>query len=738
MTFANPLPVWALVPIVTALAVLSWVAYGRSPLTRPRRSMLIAIRFLTLALLLTLLMRPIARSADGDGPQAIVPILVDTSRSMSIEDADGARRIDRARQVLETELLPALSPRFQPEILAFGDSVAPARLRDLGASARRSDLMAALTDVRERYHGRAVAGIVVLSDGGDTGVADRTVPEAGAPIFPIGIGSRTITQDSEVLSVTAAEAVLDASRVDLAVSAVNHGRGAAPIELRLLENGRPLEVRRVTPAADGSPVSEVFHVTPGKGVATVYTVEIPVTSGELIPENNTRSVLVQPPSRSRRVLLVQGAPGFEHSFLRRAWSGDTGLEVDSVVRKGKDEQGSDTFYIQANPARSAMLASGYPITREDLFGYDAIVLANVEGATLTSAQLDATRDFVGRRGGGLLVLGAQSFVRRGLTDTALEDVLPLDLTERGRGVVQASDTAARAANRVALTAAGEAHPIMQLTPALEETRKRWDAVPTLASTAPLGGPRAGASILAVTSGPGGTPRALVAVQRFGNGRSMVFTGEAAWRWRMLMPATDHSYETFWRQAVRWVALPAADPVTLIAPAGAAPGDVVSWRVAARDAGFAPLRDATVDIRVTRPDGRVDTIAAAFDPAGAAEGIFIAPYRPQDAGVYRATAEVRRPSSRPLTSSASSLVGGADAEMTDPRLNVNVLQRLATVSGGRMIEPGQAPALVEQLRAALPAATLLVGRDLWHNGWSFTLIVGLLAAEWLLRRRWGLR
>ena len=102
---------------------------------------------------------------------------------------------------------------------------------------------------------------------------------------------------------------------------------------------------------------------------------------------------------------------------------------------------------------------------------------------------------------------------------------------------------------------------MQLTGALEETRKRWEAVPALASMSPLGGPRPGASVLAVTSGPGGAPRALVAVQRYGAGRSMVFTGEASWRWRMMLPANDRSYDTFWRQSVRWLALTASDPVS---------------------------------------------------------------------------------------------------------------------------------------------------------------------------------
>jgi uncharacterized membrane protein len=739
VTFAHPLPWWALGLVVACAASVAWAAYRRFEVARARRAGLIALRLATLLLLVLFLLQPVARRTDEDARDAVVPILVDQSRSMGIQDADGGRRIDLARRVVRDALLPVLGPRFRVEVLGFGDALSAASPDTLNASARRSDLSGALADVRERYRGRALAGIVLVSDGGDTSGGSEHSAEGGPPVFPVPIGSRTVGRDREVLSATAAEAVLDDSRIDIQVSAVSHGHGTAPIELRLLENGRPLEVRRVAPAAEGSPVRDVFHVSPPRGAPTVYTVEIPSASGELVPENNTRSVLVQTPSRPRRVLLVQGAPGFEHSFLRRAWGGDAGLEIDSVVRKGQNEQGDDTYYVQAARARSVALAAGYPQKVEELFAYDAVVLANVEAEQLTRAQLAATRDFVGRRGGGVLVLGAQSFLRRGLVETPVEEALPLDLTDRGRGVLPASSLPdARGMNRVSLTRAGEAHPIMQLGATVEETRKRWGAAPALASVAPLGGPRPGASVLAATAGPGGSARALVAVQRFGDGRSMLFTGEAAWRWRMLLPSTDRSYDRFWRQAVRWLALPATDPVTIVPPADASSGDPLALGVLVRNAAFEPVADATVDVRVTLPDGRLEHLRAGADPGADAQGRYVARYRAEQPGVYQVAAEVRRDSRPPRVAPSAFLVGGADLEMTDPRVNLLVLQRAALVSGGRVIAPGDAAGLVKDLLAAVPAATLSVRRDLWHNGWSFAAIVALLACEWVLRRRWGLR
>jgi hypothetical protein len=228
------------------------------------------------------------------------------------------------------------------------------------------------------------------------------------------------------------------------------------------------------------------------------------------------------------------------------------------------------------------------------------------------------------------------------------------------------------------------------------------------------------------------------VQRYGDGRSMIFAGEAAWRWRMMLPASDRSYDTFWRQAVRWLAVAAPDPLNITAPAGSSPGDAVTLRVNARSPTFEPLADVSVDVRITAPDGTLQQVRAASDTTPDAAGRYVAQYRPEHAGVYRVVAEARRGEQPAGTATTTFLVGGADEEMTDPHLNERLLQRLTSSSHGRMVDSGKTDALVEALRAGVPAAALSVRRDLWHTGWSFTVILLLLSAEWLLRRWSGLR
>ena len=207
------------------------------------------------------------------------------------------------------------------------------------------------------------------------------------------------------------------------------------------------------------------------------------------------------------------------------------------------------------------------------------------------------------RGGGLLVLGGRSFAQGGLSGTPLEDALPVELDDR-RGLARASNVEAPGApfGKLIVTAEGEDHPVMRIGATPEETRQRWAALPPLAASAPVGAPRPGATVLAVTPAPGGT-RPLVVVQRYGRGRSMVFAGEASWRWKMLVPSTNRSHEFFWRQAARWLAGPAPDPVTIDVPRGAGAGRHDRAR-RSRRATPRSRRSPTrpIDATITTPDG----------------------------------------------------------------------------------------------------------------------------------------
>jgi uncharacterized membrane protein len=742
LSFASPIPLWSAALLAAAVGAIAYFSYRQPlvPLTSRQRGVLMILRALALGAVIVFLCRPTISVTPPAGDDVVVPVLIDVSRSMRITDADGRARLSTALDYVNRDLLPSLRGRFRAELYRIGDAIeeVPAdKVAGLQPDARRTQLLPAVAGVQERSRRQRVAGIVVLSDGGDTGGGLASSEAEEAPVFALGVGSPAGPPDREVLAIAAGDPQLDQSTIDVRVSAASRGFGRDSMQVRLLGNGRLLDTRSVTAAAEGAPIDVVFTVSPEAAVPTVYTAEITGGDEETIRENNTRSVLVGPAGRTRRVLMLAGAPGYDHSFAIRALAADPGLEVDSVVRKGKNDAGEDTFLVQAGGGRGAALARGVPASREALFGYDAVVIANLEGEFFTRAQLSLLSAFVSERGGGLVVFGSRSFAQRGLTGTPLEEVLPVELSDRRGGLARTGLDIDRSAphHAVAVTPGGEDHPIMRIAPTPADSAAVWGKLPPLAAVAALGGPRPGATVLAVTSVPSGGVYPLIAIQRYGRGRSMVFAGEASWRWRMMRPAADRSYEYFWRQTARWLAAPAPEPVTVSVPDASEPGDAIELGVEARDAAFAPAADAAIEATLTMPGAQSRPLAVR--PQAGSAGRFAASIRPEAAGLYRLQVEARR-GTRVLGSvDRWFYVGGTDREFSDPRLNEALLKRMARESGGRYA-PLEEADVAAWLQAAAPREVQAERRELWHAPWAFLLVIALLAGEWVLRRRWGLR
>jgi hypothetical protein len=746
ITLATPLPWWALLLLAGVLAWLAAITYAGLPLARHRRATLAGLRFVILLAVVLFLLRPVIfQPTPSEG--LTVPVVIDASRSMAIRDvaAEGAGAEPQTRFEHAVALTRGLLARelggFRVELLELREDTGPLNTTR-GPDADASPLAEAMDALRERYRDRAVPGIVLLSDGVETGAGAGVGDQSGLPVFTIPVGSDTPPVDQEVVALDLEAHALPGSTLDLTATVVSRGFGRDPFVVRLLAGGRPLDVQRVVPIADGLPVRVTFSLPPAGDEPVVYTVNIPARIGDLATENNARHAVVQPMGRPRRLLFVQGAPGYEHSFLARAWHGDPRLDLDSVVRKGHNERGDATFYIQADGGRGAALTTVLPADRAQLFAYDAIIFGNAPHDLLNEGQLSAVEAFVNHRGGGLLVFGGQSFGTGGLASTPLGSLLPLSPRQAFSEAARASWSGAAGAslgsegpNRLALTHDGERHPLLRLGSSPAEGAKRWRAAPPLAGVAALGEPRPGAQVLAVASS-GGVARPVLAVQRYGEGRTMVFAGEATWRWKMQQPLDDRLFDTFWRQVARWLSAPAPEPVVVDVSADPQPGRASTVSVLVRDERFEPIRDAAVEIAVRDERGTQDILRATLQDA--ARGRYTAEWRPGGSGLFSLSATARRAAARLASSERAVYAGGADLETADPRRQDEVLRRLADRTGGQMLLPSEITRLGGLLQARAAAAAVPAPRELWHGPWTFLTLIALLGTEWALRRRWGLR
>ena len=145
-------------------------------------------------------------------------------------------------------------------------------------------------------------------------------------------------------------------------------------------------------------------------------------ANEQVVQNNSREALIEVRDRREKILYFEGEPRFETKFIRRAVEDDKNLQVVILQRTAENK------YLRLDVGDRDELVDGFPKTRDELFAYRALILGSVEAASFSPDQLRMIADFVGKRGGGLLMLGGRrSFAEGGWTGTPVGEVLPVNL-----------------------------------------------------------------------------------------------------------------------------------------------------------------------------------------------------------------------------------------------------------------------------------------------------------------------
>ena len=143
--------------------------------------------------------------------------------------------------------------------------------------------------------------------------------------------------------------------------------------------------------------------------------------GEIIEENNKYSFLVDNSEKAALdVLYVEGHPRNEYKFIRRAVQGDKSIRLATYLQTGPEK------YYRQGIESATELSRGFPITKEELYRYEAIILGDIEESFFNADQLQMIDDFVAERGGGFLMSG---MVDEEFIGTPIADILPLTLIE---------------------------------------------------------------------------------------------------------------------------------------------------------------------------------------------------------------------------------------------------------------------------------------------------------------------
>ncbi len=746
-------PKWVLVLLIlAAAAALAWLIRSRlkeaaSNMRGWRAWVIWTLQTLLAALVLILLWQPAITVAELTPQKNIIAILVDDSRSMAISE-NGSTREAQAVNALQNGVLANLGRAFQTRL--YRVDAAPARienLNELQPSAPSTHLGDSLRQLSEETSDLPVGAVVLLSDGGDNagGIDAGAISALRArhiPVHTIGFGRERAEHDVELVDAVIAPRALADSRIAAKVSL--HQRGYAGSKLNLTvrdassDQAKVLAARSITLGADGNLQTETLMFNIGGAGAKTLQIEAAPLPGEENLKNNRLTRVVDVNSNTRRILYIEGEPRWEYKFIRQAEEDDRMVQIVSAVRTSQNK-----VYRQgiADPQE---LAEGFPSRPEDLFGYQGLILGSIEAGYFTPAQQQLIRDFVDRRGGGLLLLGGQfSLADGGWNASSLLDLLPTTLPTQAGTFHREADPRNGVSHATAeLAPAGVDNIITRLVDDPAANAAKWKSLPYLMDYEDPGTPKPGAEVLANTITPEGRRLPLLITENFGRGRTAIMATGGSWRWQMSSPLGDTAHDVFWQQLLRWVAADTPGRVTASVPSQMLlDSGAITFTTEVRDQQYNPAPDAKVEAHILGPEGV--TALVDMTPVADHPGQFQAAWSAPRPGTYLTEITAQRTDSS--TGKINEL--GRDvltfrrmdgvAEDFHTEQNRDLLEHLAAQTGGEYWKPSDLGALASRIPYSEAGVTQRETRDLWNLPLVFLVLLLLRFSEWWLRRKWGI-
>jgi uncharacterized membrane protein len=403
--------------------------------------------------------------------------------------------------------------------------------------------------------------------------------------------------------------------------------------------------------------------------------------------------------------------------------GDAGLRLVSMVRATPNR------WYRQGVGSPQELVSGFPADAASLFAYDAVVIGSLSAATLNDVQHAALRDFVDRRGGGLLMLGARDGLGDGGWGRApVAQVLPAALPVSAPPTLMVRNVRARP------TVYGLESPLLQLGASAADTPARWNGLPLLTDVQSLGALRPGATVL-LEALANGVAQPLLVTQRYGRGSSWLLGTASTWHWQMRLSHDDGRHGMFWRQLLHGLAAGAPQQISLRIPQRVFDDQsAIPVEAEILDAQFKPVNDAVVSIDMAAEASANSSWRLV--PSGRGDGRYSTTLNAEAPGLYRLQMQATR---------GKQVIGEATTHL---RRNSGVreafgdyqhqamLQRIAALTGGRYWQLDDLADLPEAIRYSHAGRIEQETFDLWNVPALFLLLLLLKSGEWLLRRAWG--
>ena len=715
MTLDPIFPVsWVLLLALAAVA-LTFFAH-RLPgkrLGKFRNGTLTLFRLLALLGILALLLRPSKEETlTPPSVEKSLLVAVDVSGSMKEADQGGVPRIDHARQALrDAKLFDENSDSVT--FFEFADSAhfsSASEIEKAAANGVETRFHSSLRKMMRSSSGPPPVALLVLSDGHDLetispGQTAKLATARDCPIYTVAFGAQGSARDVSIRTNTFHPYTFRKQQTRLGATIRALGCQNETLTIDLLREGEMVEQKRIETGTQ--PFHEVeFLAAEDEPGQYEYSIRVRQVANEVSADNNMAVTYLNVLDEKIKALLIEGEPYWDTTFLRRSLARNDKLDVDALVRFTPNR----TRAIRSNEKRKDEPLDT-PQTVADFTAYRIVILGKSVEAILGDQGIAALEEWVDQKGG--IVLFSRG---RAWSGTAKSDLEPIDWSPSLTNE-----------SRVEVTQQG-----LNIAP-FRLLHSRADAadLPPILAYEPIGASKT----LAASYGQTSSEDPAIVYRRLGSGQTLSLGVAKLWNWvfNSKTQFDNNLYDLFWDQLLLWLlandgVTPGSDYALQTNTANLPLGESMTFSLLYN--GKNPLPGPPT-VQLTYNGAEAAVLNLNTDPSGDSASL---EFTPRAAGRYQATTTL--PNGKELK--ARFLVFREQLERTETATDLAYLQQLATASGGRLIQAGEISQLVENLlleTAPMEARTRLL--PLWNTALICLALIFLLAAEWFLRRRWGL-
>jgi len=770
---------------LTGVAFLTLFWSYRASLPGATRWVCVSLKMLGFAALAACLLEPMWSGQRVKPGANLFALLADNSQGLQVMDrGEKHTRGDVIRDLLNPQASSwqgALEQNFEVRRYLFDTRLQSTKdFSELTFDGRGTALGSALKTLKERYHGRPLAGVLMLTDGNATDLHGEPDLEGLPPVYPVVIGRTDLVKDIAIQETRTSQTAFEDAPVSIQANVKAVGYSGDSIVAQVIDSsGKKAGEQTLRARKDNELLAFRFELRPEKGGLRFYQLVVRTKSEMVNPGNarqteeatlvNNRTVLaVDRGSGPYRILYVAGRPNWEYKFLNRALAEDEQLQLVALIRVAKrepkftflgrpGETGNPLFrgfsnqaseeverydkpvLIRLNTRDDVELRAGFPSTPEDLYSYHAVIVDDLEAEFFTPDQSALLQKYVSERGGGFLMLGGMECFEQGKYQrTPIGDMLPVYL-ERGQ------ENRPTGPLKLNLTPEGWLQTWARLRDNEAAEKSRLQTMAPFLVLNPVREIKPGATVIAAVSDEAGKTFPALVTQRFGRGRTAALTIGDIWHWGLHDIEAHRDMDKAWRQLMRYLVTDVPNRVDFsVQSQPQDPNGAVQLQVRVRDAKFQPLDNAAVTIDVqpvlastgSTNDNKSTRLTA--ETSLSEPGLYQATFVPRLTAGYRAVAVVTNSegleAGRAETGWASDLAAEEFRSLTP---NVSLLSSIARKTGGEIIRADKLDEFVRTLPHRHAPVMEAWNSPLWQTPAMFAFALVCFFSEWGLRRWKGL-